>query len=161
VRNFLLRETTGKHYVRATMERLLENRSAMVAVLAGFAVVAAMTGYLIGKAGAEPADLDPSGGYFITEDQAQELREQATELSATKSQLAIAEGELAFLRTQVRSLTTDSQTLQTEADRMQVELGIMIGVYEECLRQPYPAECVEQALPDAETFLANLYTAGG
>lgn len=160
VRNFLIRETSGNHYIRATMERLLDNRKALVVVLAGLAFVVAVTGYLIGRASAAPALVDPSGGFFIGEDQAQELRQQATELSESRSRLAIAEGELAFLRTQVSNLTTDSQILQTVADRTQVELGIMIGVYEECLRQPYPAECVEGARLDAEKFIEELYASG-
>ena len=55
------------------------------------------------------------------------------------------------------TLSADTETLRRTSNETQVELGIIVTMYEECLDRLYPVECIDNARPAAEAFLAELY----
>jgi hypothetical protein len=67
------------------------------------------------------------------------------------SSLAIAEGEAAFLRSRMAAFSDDADGLRRSFNEAQAELGIIVGMYEECPERLYPTECIEAARPAAET----------
>jgi hypothetical protein len=57
----------------------------------------------------------------------------------------------------VSALTDQSGRLQSSLNEARLETQIFIGIYEECLSQLYPAQCIAEARPSADAFLAELY----
>lgn len=149
-------------YLALLVFRVRTQRNLQIVAISVVALIVLVVGYAIGggfssSSEAAPAEPTATGDYFITSEQAGLLREQSIDLQEAQSQLAITEGEAAFLRSQNLSLSDDVETLQRSFNRIQVEMGIIIGVYEECMDRLYPAECVAAARPKADAFLAELY----
>ncbi len=160
IREALRKGSAWSRHVPEAFDKLKDNRGVVIAAGAVLVFLVLLTAFAIGRGSASAQDVDTAGGLFITEEQAEERRRQAAELSQAQSALAIATGEAAFLRSQVAAMTTDVQDLQRTVDSARTEMGVIVAIYEECIRQLYPAECVEAALPRAEEFLDELYSAG-
>jgi hypothetical protein len=161
VRSVFRKETSWSHRIGTVYEQVTSQK----ALLAGLAALAVLLLLIIGFALGGGFTTSPeaataaTGDYFITVEQADELRAQATELQEAKSQLAIVEGEAAYLVSQTESLTGDLEALQSSFNATQVEMSIIVGIFEECMARLYPAECVAAARPRAEAFLAELFAA--
>jgi len=146
--------------VEPILGHLRTRRPLQVALIAAAMLVVLVMGYAIGggfSARETASDAPPSGDVFITTEQADLLHRQSIDLQETRSNLAIAEGEVAFLRSQMATLSADTETLRRTSNETQVELGIIVTMYEECLDRLYPVECIDNARPAAEAFLAELY----
>jgi hypothetical protein len=145
--------------------RVRTQRNLQIVLIVVVALLVLVVGYAIGggfSSSSEDAPAEPTaaGDYFITAEQANVLRAQSIDLQEAQSRLAITEGEAAFLRSQNLSLSDHVETLQRSFNRVQVEMGIIVGIYEECMDRLYPAECVATARPQADAFLAELYAEG-
>ena len=159
VRDLFRRETVGGQLLG-----ILQGLRSLPPMTLGLGLVVAfllfLVGFAVGGGFESSAATAESGGFFITEAQAEERLTEIAELAETQSQLAIAGGESAFLRSQVSALTTDVQSLQRAVDRARVEMGIIVAIYEECLQQRHPTDCVDAARPRAEEFIGQLYSPG-
>ena len=142
--------------------RVRTQRNLQIVLIVVVALVVLVLGYAIGGGFASSSEQVPSeptvaGDYFITAEQADLLRQQAIELQEARSQLAITSGEAAFLKSQNVAISDDVEELRRSLNQIQVEMGVIVGIYEECMDRLYPAECVAAARPQADAFLADLY----
>lgn len=160
IREALRKGSAWSRHVPEAFDKLKDNRAVLIGAAVVLVFLVLLAAFAVGRGSASAQDIDTAGGFFITEEQAEERRRQASELHQAHSELAIANGEAAYLRSQVTALTGDVQALQRTVDSARTEMGIIVAIYEECIRQLYPAECVEAALPRAEAFLEELYSIG-
>jgi phenylpyruvate tautomerase PptA (4-oxalocrotonate tautomerase family) len=101
-----------------------------------------------------PAD----GAVVITEAQADDYQQTLLELEQVKSDLAISQGTAAFHETQAAKLAEEVSQLHSELSRAQLERNLTVNVYEECVERSHPRECIENAEPELDGFLAELYS---
>lgn len=158
VRRVFRKESPWSHLFGTAIEQIRSQKAVLVGLLAVSVFLLVLIGFAIGGGFSnDEAASTTAGDYFITVEQADQLRQQATELQETKSQLAIVEGEAAYLRSEAAALSGDIESLQQSFNGVQVEMSIIVGIYEECMARLYPAECVAAARPRAEEFLAELF----
>jgi hypothetical protein len=137
-------------------EQVGAHRALAIALVAAAVIVVWFLGYAIGRSSPGETAGNASQDVVIAE-QTDLLQQQSIDLQNTRSSLAVAEGEAAFLRSQVSALSGDAERLQGSLNQVRIEMSIIVGIYEECLDRLYPAECIEQARPAADSFLAELY----
>ena len=131
-------------------------------IAAAGAILALMfvIGFVIGGALStpEPAEAVPAeGGMFISEAQATEYQQLANKLEETENDVAIAQGESAFHQSQIDALAEDSARMRSAMNQARLEMSIIVSIYEACVERLYPLECIENARPEADAFLAELY----
>jgi len=158
VRRVFRKESPWSHLFGTAYETIRSQRALLFGLIALAVFVLFLVGYAVGGGfSSDQAAPAATGDYFITVEQASDLRQQAIDLQEARSQLSIVEGEAAYLRNQNDALSGDLETLQSSLNAAQVEMSIIVGIYEECMARLYPAECVAAARPRAESFLGELF----
>jgi hypothetical protein len=97
----------------------------------------------------------------ITRAQADEFQQMGMELEQAESELAVSQGTAAFHETQAATLADEVSRLHSRLSQALLERDLIVSVYEECAERLYPRECIKNAQPELDGFLAELYSDQG
>ena len=139
-------------------------RSFTIVVVSGIAFVVFIFGIIVGRAAFSTTVVEvvPNDGeVIITSAQADEYQQLAMKLEQAQNEVTVTEGEADFHQAQVATLADEVSRLQSRLGEAQLELNLIVSIYEECVDRLYPLECINDARPEAESFLAELYADQG
>lgn len=120
-----------------------------------------LAGMAIGKFAFSTTTVEARPGFadvVITRAEAEEYRQTAIELERTEGELAISQGAAAFHESQAATLADEVELLHGQLSRAQLERNLTVSIYEECVERAYPRECIKNAEPELDGFLAELYS---
>ncbi len=154
------RESTLRGLIEEARFLLRTDRSFRIVVVLGIVLTVFLFGLIVGKAvsAAPVEEAAPSlGGVVITRAQAEEYQHLAMALEQAENDVAVSEGETDFHRAQAAVLADEVTRLQSMLGEAQLELHLIVSIYEECVERLYPMDCIRDARPEADAFLAELY----
>lgn len=164
VRSALRRETTVAGFVDEALFLLRADGWLKAVLMAGLGLMLLLVGVFVGRAafGTTVVEATPgSSSVVITRSLADEYQHLAMDLEQAEGDLSVSEGIAAFHEAQATLLAEEVSRLSNRLSRTQLERDLIVSIYEECVERLYPLECINNAQPELDGFLAELYSQDG
>jgi hypothetical protein len=140
------------------------DRLLRVAAIAFCGLMLFLVGLVAGRLAFSTTTVESAPGgdtVIITRTQADEYQQMGMALEQAESELAVSQGTAAFHETQATTLADEVSRLHSQLSQAQLERDLIVSVYEECAERLYPRECIKNAQPELDGFLAELYSDQG
>lgn len=164
VRSAIRRETTLAGFLDETSFLLRADGWLKFVLVSGLGLMMLLIGVFVGRIafGTTVIETAPSdNSVVISRSLADEYQHLAMDLEQAEGDLAVSNGVAAFHEAQAGLLAEEVSRLNSRLSLAQLERDLIVNIYEECVERLYPLECISNAEPELDGFLAELYAEDG